>query len=142
MRISVMINNHIDFDNPNVSRFLGFEDSALIKRTPEGLEFKTYIGYYYYLITGSVGHEFLKGTTKQDFAIKRLYNYKNLPDLNEKLGEVLEYNLRNSKEFMEGFAFQKDVPISWNTKGKLTAAQNRWLIVLQFVLAKLSREEQ
>ena len=82
-----MINNHIDFDNPNVSRFLGFEDSALIKRTPEGLEFKTYIGYYYYLITGSVGHEFLKGTTKQDFAIRDYITTKTFPILMKSLAK-------------------------------------------------------
>lgn len=104
------------------------------KLSPSGKKFRTYAGFYYYLITGSQDRRLLQAETVEELeALAKQHNWIYNDELEEILYNCVLFNLAYKP--MWRLRLPKGTPVVWEEPDRsLKAVERRWLSVVRRVV--------
>lgn len=100
-------------------------------QSPTGLKYRTYAGYYYYLLSGSLATRLLNAQDQEELNRRRKNNpWRHIQGLEDHLYETLVHNTASKSLLRTGIPV--GTRVVWTEPGrKLNAAEKRWVKVVQ-----------
>lgn len=130
--MSVSRSSKLDLaEGQGIDELLGFYHVSP-KETATGLAFESFVGLYYYLLTGRCHRELLKGNEVESFRSKP---WVWVPDLDEHL--YMGLVIHSSKHPLLDLKLQGVDEIIWTMDRPLNGAEKRWLIIVNRYLSRM-----